>query len=69
MPTPKATAISSVQGIADTQTAKVLGELKEVVETVTARRPGVADIKHLLSNATTADIIIKINEMIDRMQP
>ena len=45
-----------------------LKAIKEVVECITAKRPGVAKIEPLKTTATTAQIITKINEIIDRLQ-
>jgi len=68
MTTPKATSISSVQAIKG-PAGRVLAELKEVVEVITGRRPKVDKLTHLPSNATTADLIVKVNDIIDRIQP
>lgn len=42
--------------------------VKETIEIVTGRRPNVAKLTKLASTATTADIINKINEILDRLQ-
>jgi hypothetical protein len=42
--------------------------MKEVLETITAKRPGVAEIQRLASTASNAQIVAKINELIDRLQ-
>lgn len=45
-----------------------VGRLEEVVERVTAQRPKVPKIARLPAAATTADIIDKINALLDRLQ-
>jgi hypothetical protein len=42
--------------------------VKENLEIITGRRPKVAKIEKLATTATTADIITKINEVINRLQ-
>lgn len=47
---------------------QVLEALKETVETLTARRPGVPRIRKLDANATLAQVVAKVNELIERLQ-
>ena len=42
--------------------------VKENLEIITGRRPKVAKIEKLATTATTADIISKVNALLDRMQ-
>jgi len=42
--------------------------VKEKLEIITGRRPKVAKIEKLATTATTADIISKVNALLDRMQ-
>ena len=42
--------------------------VKENLEIITGRRPKVAKIEKLATTATTADIIAKINTLLDRIQ-
>jgi len=42
--------------------------VKETLEIVTGRRPNLAKVSKLASTATTADIINKVNEILDRLQ-
>lgn len=42
--------------------------VKENLEIITGRRPNVPKVAKLASTATTADIIKKINEILDRLQ-
>jgi hypothetical protein len=42
--------------------------VKENIEIITGRRPGLKKINKLSTTATTADVIAKINEILDRLQ-
>lgn len=42
--------------------------VKETLEIITGRRPNVAKVAKLASTATTANIIEKVNELLDRLQ-
>lgn len=42
--------------------------VKENLEILTGRRPNVAKLTKLASTASTADIITKINALLDRLQ-
>lgn len=47
---------------------KFVETVKEVIETITGRRPGVKKIAQLPTTATLADVISKLNEILDRLQ-
>jgi len=61
----KKPAIPSTLSIQDKSIAALLGPLKENIEILTGVREGV--ISPLVSDATTAQIISKINEIITRL--
>lgn len=61
----KSPGIPAISGI-EPSVAKVLQSLKETVENVTGRRQD--KIKKIATNATSADIALKVNEIIDRLQ-
>tara|TARA_R110000822_G_scaffold35007_18_gene98923 strand:- start:1395 stop:1595 length:201 start_codon:yes stop_codon:yes gene_type:complete len=58
-------AIPSVLSVQDRSIAAVLGPIKENIEILTGVREGL--ISTLVSDATTAQIISKINEIINRL--
>ena len=57
--------IPSTSGI-DPQLRKVLDPVKENIELIKGRRG--TKIGKLLATATSAEVIIKVNEIIDRLQ-
>lgn len=59
--------IEDPQGVRDPAAAKVLRQLKTIVETITGRRTGQAEIKALGPDATLAGVINKLNEVITRL--
>lgn len=61
-------SIPAVEGVQDQQAVRILSSLKLVLETITGRRVNVAPISKLGPDATTAGIINKVNELIDRLQ-
>lgn len=66
MGTRKASAIPSTQGL-DPVAKKVIDPMIEVLETITGRRPKIARIAALPENATLAETIDKVNEIIERL--
>ncbi len=61
----KSPSIPAISGI-DPSVAKVLAPLKETVENITGRRQG--KLAKLAAAATAAEIAVKVNEIIDRLQ-
>ena len=64
--TDKARAIPAVEGVQDFTTSNILGAIKETVEKGFQRRG--SRTAPLPTSATTAQIIAKINELIDRIR-
>jgi len=44
------------------------GAVKETIEIITGRRRGAEKITPLASTATLADVVAKVNELLDRLQ-
>jgi hypothetical protein len=53
--------------ILDRATQQTLTAMKENIELITGARPGIGTIRPLASDATTAQIIAKINEIAARI--
>jgi len=53
--------------VADRSTQMILTAMKENIEIMTGARPGVGQLTGLASDATNAEIIAKINELVARL--
>lgn len=67
MATPETPSIPSTARL-PTEVRIVVEPMKEQLETMSAKRPKVDKIAKLGASATTAQIITKINEILDRLQ-
>lgn len=60
-------AIPAIKGISE-EVAKPLRAIKENIEEMRGRLPKQAKIKELPANASTAQIINKVNELLELLQ-
>lgn len=61
-------AIPPIKGVPQ-EVAKILAPMKENIEEVRGRLPKQAKVKLLDANASTAQVIAKINELLGLLQP
>ena len=47
---------------------RVLSPMRETIEVITGRRPGIARIEKLKAGASVDEVAAKVNELIDLLQ-
>jgi hypothetical protein len=60
--------IDDPQGVQDPRAQSILRTVKQIVDRITGRGQGQAEIKTLGADATLSGVINKVNEIVNRLQ-